>query len=391
MLAFQRNKEEEVREKNLRTIFKVTNVPEDTQMREVLDNLNPDGLENVFSDYFSNLQKDKILENYRFLDKAYLVSIDGSEYFSSDKICCPCCLTRTSSETKKTRYLHQILQAVLIHPNQKHIIPLAPEQIKNEDGMLKQDCELNAGKRMLSKIRQVHPKLKIIITADGLYPRNSFISELEKNKMSFIIRVKEDGNKEVFSWVEEIRRLDGMNKMQVDKGKGVIWYYEWTNGIPLTAKKDSKIVNYAELKIFNPKAQKKPITFSGQWVTDIEITKENVEDIAAGGRARWKIENECFNTLKNHGYELAHNYGHGQKNLSYNFFLLNLLAFFIHEIFSLTDERYQEMRTYAGTRREFWIRVYQMFLMFDFNNWDQMLDVMIGFKNKTVKAQLIYT
>jgi hypothetical protein len=388
LLAFQRSKEEEVREKNLRTIFKVTNVPEDTQMREVLDKLNPEYLEKIFGDYFSNLQKDKILKNYIFLDGSYLVSIDGSEYFSSDKISCSCCLTRTSSETKKTRYLHQILQAVLINPNQKHIIPLAPEQIKNEDGMIKQDCELNAGKRMLNKIRKAHPKLKIIITADGLYPRNSFIDELEKNKMSFIIRVKEDGNKEVFSWVEGIRRIEGMNKMQVDKGKGVIWYYEWINGIPLTAKKDSKIINYAELKIFNPKAQKKPITFSGQWVTDIEITKENVEDIVAGGRARWKIENECFNTLKNHGYELTHNYGHGQKNLSYNFFLLNLLAFFIHEIFSLTDERYQEMRLYAGTRREFWNRVYNMFLMFDFNNWDQMLDVMIGFKNGTIKAYL---
>jgi hypothetical protein len=308
LLAFQRSKEEEVREKNLRTIFKVTNVPEDTQMREVLDKLNPEYLEKIFGDYFSNLQKDKILKNYIFLDGSYLVSIDGSEYFSSDKISCSCCLTRTSSETKKTRYLHQILQAVLINPNQKHIIPLAPEQIKNEDGMIKQDCELNAGKRMLNKIRKAHPKLKIIITADGLYPRNSFIDELEKNKMSFIIRVKEDGNKEVFSWVEGIRRIEGMNKMQVDKGKGVIWYYEWINGIPLTAKKDSKIINYAELKIFNPKAQKKPITFSGQWVTDIEITKENVEDIVAGGRARWKIENECFNTLKNHGYELTHTF-----------------------------------------------------------------------------------
>jgi len=63
-----------------------------------------------------------------------------------------------------------------------------------------------------------------------------------------------------------------------------------------------------------------------------------------GGRCRWKIENEVFNTLKNQGYHIEHNYGHGTKNLSMNFFLFNLLAFFMHQIFELSDGLYQQLQ-----------------------------------------------
>jgi len=64
------------------------------------------------------------------------------------------------------------------------------------------------------------------------------------------------------------------------------------------------------------------------WVTDFTITNDNAYELMQGGRARWKIENETFNTLKNQGYHFGHNYGLGKKNLSVVFTMLMMLAIF---------------------------------------------------------------
>jgi len=96
---------------------------------------------------------------------------------------------------------------------------------------------------------------------------------------------------------------------------------------------------------------KKKITATHSWITDLRVTEDNVEKLVKGGRSRWKIENECFNTLKNQGYHLEHNYGHGEKNLSYNFYLLTLLAFYFHQIFELTDKLYKANRAKFGSTK----------------------------------------
>ena len=96
-----------------------------------------------------------------------------------------------------------------------------------------------------------------------------------------------------------------------------------------------------------------------------------------GARARWKIENEGFNTLKNQGYHLEHNFGHGNKNLSMAFFRLNLLAFFMHQIFELTDLRYQECRAKFSARKAFWGQLRFTIRILIFRNWEHLLDVII--------------
>ena len=90
-------------------------------------------------------------------------------------------------------------------------------------------------------------------------------------------------------------------------------------------------------------------------------------------RARWKIENEGFNTLKNQGYHLKHNFGHGDRHLSEALFVLNLLAFFMHQIFELVDGLYQRVRTFFSSRRAFWDEARSAFRLFLFTSWDQVL------------------
>ena len=90
------------------------------------------------------------------------------------------------------------------------------------------------------------------------------------------------------------------------------------------------------------------------WVTDFTITKENAHLIMRGGRARWKIENETFNTLKNQGYNLEHNYGLGDKHLSMTFFSLMMLAFLVDQLQELCCSLYREVRKKMGSKRELW-------------------------------------
>lgn len=91
------------------------------------------------------------------------------------------------------------------------------------------------------------------------------------------------------------------------------------------------------------------------------------------GRCRWKIENECFNTLKNQGYCIEHNYGHGEKNLSINFYLLTLIAFSFHQVFELTDKLYQECRKHFGSKMHLWENLRSMLRMFIFDIWEFLL------------------
>ena len=110
---------------NLRSVFGLQSIPSDTQMREILDDVHPDQLRPVFKDVFRQLQRGKVLEDYAFLDGCYLVALDGVEYFCSKKIHCDHCMTRTHKDDTVS-YYHQMLGAVLVHPDFSEVIPLAP-------------------------------------------------------------------------------------------------------------------------------------------------------------------------------------------------------------------------------------------------------------------------
>jgi CRISPR type III-B/RAMP module RAMP protein Cmr1 len=154
---------------NLKTMFGLESIMSDTQMREVMDEVDPDEIQGAFRDFFRLLQRGKHLEEYRVLNNYYLCVLDGSEYFGSEKVHCASCLTQEIKK-KRTRYSHQIVQAAVVHPKKSQVIPLAPEEVKNTDGKEKQDCETNAGKRLLEKIRKAHPghrcRLTLQQTAD---------------------------------------------------------------------------------------------------------------------------------------------------------------------------------------------------------------------------------
>ncbi len=369
LLTFQQRLQDGIQKNNLATIFNVSGVPKDTQMRHVLDAIAASELDPIFADFLHRLQRGKHLVNYQFLNNSYLVSIDGSEYFSSEKINCPHCLVTQSKG--KQRYHHQILQSVIVHPDMRQVLPLAPESISNRDGSKKQDCERNAAKRVIAKIRATYPKLKITVTADGLYSNQPFIDELKKAKMSFILVAKPTDHKVLFEWVNELIQLDGGGNLEIADEKGRRHCYQWVNQVPLNGTKDADLVNFFQYQLV---ASSGKTTYKNSWVTDIDVDGNNVVSLVKGGRARWKIENETFNTLKNQGYHLEHNFGHGQHNLSMIFFVLNLLAFYVHQILELTDRLYHKVRyTKFTSRKEYWNQLRCTIRILIFPRWESLL------------------
>jgi hypothetical protein len=137
----------------------------------------------AFSMLIQRLQRGKQLVAYTLESGHQLIALDGSQYFSSEKINCPSCLTYQKTKGS-TRYAHQMLQAVMLNPHMRQVLPMAPEPVANTDGNTKQDCEINAAKRIVTHIRTAHPKLKMVITADGLYSKQPFIDGLKANRMS---------------------------------------------------------------------------------------------------------------------------------------------------------------------------------------------------------------
>lgn len=371
LLQFQQRMEDEAHSNNLKTLFHVESIPKDTQMGEVLDEVDPEQIMPLFDDFLRPLQRGKHLEQYEVLDGLYIVAIDGSQYFTSEKISCPGCLIREDKKGK-VRYSHQIVQAAVMNPHMRQVIPLAPEEVKNTDGKEKQDCEINAGKRLLARIRKSHPKLPLIIVADSLYSKQPTIGEMSGLHMNYVLVAKPEDHRKLMEWVDEMRILKETKRITVKDGDRT-HIYEWINDVPLNDNKETVTVNYVEYWI----EKDGQITYHNSWVTDLVVHEQNVKELVKIGRCRWKIENETFNTLKNQGYHIEHNYGHGQKHLSFNFFLLNLLAFFMHQIFELTYLVYQQLRKKFGSKRNLWDHLRAALYLIIFPDMDAYFESML--------------
>ena len=253
------------------------------------------------------------------------------------------------------------------------MLPLAPEFVRNSDAdggnYRKQDCELKAGYRMLQRLRADYPRMAAIIVADSLYSKQPFVEQLTAARFSFLLVAKLGDHLSLYRDVDLLRRAQLLDHHCTTDHRGERREYQWGTDLPLNGKPDAPRINFIRFRIV--KAGK--ITYENAWVTDLVPTSANIVQLVRAARARWKIENEGFNTLKNHGYHLEHNFGHGQQHLSEAFFVLNLLAFFMHQIFDLIDGLYQRVRTLFSSRRAFWDEVRSVFRLFLFTSWDQVL------------------
>jgi len=367
LLAFDERRQDP--NDNFRTIYGIDRVPCDTQMRAILDPVNPNHLRPLFGDVFRRLQRGKGLERFVYLEGHYLLSLDGTTYFSSTKISCSSCLEKHHRGGGIT-YSHQLLGATLVHPDLKEVIPLAPEPIIKQDGQSKNDCERNATRRWLQHFRQEHPRLPVIIVEDGLAANAPHLRDLAEARVHYIIGVKPGDHTFLF---QHLRAADEAGQTQhltqLDSASGVLHHFRWHHAVPLNESNLDTLVNVLEYWEIHPDGTVQYFS----WITDFTLTPDNVYDVMRGGRARWKIENETFNTLKNQGYHLEHNFGHGEKNLSVVLALLMFLAFLVDQVQQLCCPVFQAAWHKLHTKRNLWDHIRTCFRLLLFPSMTELL------------------
>ena len=350
LLAFD---ERRAKPGNLGKVYGIEKIPSDTQMRTILDEVEPDDIRSIFGSVFKPLQRGKALEKMRFMGGYYLVSLDGTGYFTSKEVHCDACLQRQNKRTGEITYSHQMLGAAIVHPDRKEVVPLAPEPIitpvrctfRKQDGEQKNDCERNAAKRFLAKLRQDHPRLPIIIVEDALSANAPHIQELRRHHLQFILGVKPGDHAYLFDHVAQAHAEGKTEQVEMQKD-GVTHRFRYLNDVPLNEANREVRVNFLEYwEIKGDKIQ------HFTWITDFTISQRNAYALMRGGRARWKIENETFNTLKNQGYHFEHNFGHGRQHLSVVFALLMMLAFAVDQIQQLGCQLFQAAWHQVGSKR----------------------------------------
>ena len=368
--AFQERLADSRQKSNLHTLFGVRSIPGDTQLRSVLDDFDSEAFRPVFNASFANVQRAKLLAKYEVFPNCYYAAMDATQYFSSNSIHCDNCLVK-NHRNGTVSFSHSMLMAAIMHPDMPQVIPLMPEQICNADGGTKQDCEVNAAKRLLPKMKKDHPRLELIIGGDSLYSRQPMILCVREQGGHYIFVAKPTDHPVMMRHIEGL----AMETKRSVGEDGAIHLYEWINNVPLNGNADAVRVNFFRYtKTTVDKASAEHIAYRNSWVTDMKVDADNAETLVRVGRCRWKVENECFQTLKNQGYHIEHNYGHGENNLCFNFLLLILIAFMFHQILELADKLYQACRKKFGSKWHMWetLRSYIKILIFD--SWEHLLD-----------------
>ena len=336
----------------------------DTQMREILDGVASGHLRSGFKSLFSSLQRGKALESYQYLGGHYLLSVDGTGFFSSPTVHCDQCCVKNHRGGEVT-YYHQLLGAAVVHPDHREVIPLAPEPITRADGQDKNDCERNAAKRLLRHVRREHPHLKLIVVEDALAANAPHVGLLKELDMRFIIRVKPGDHKALFKEVEKRACRQELEEWVFADEEEVVHQFRFGNGLSLSQQHPDVSVNFLEYWEI-----RKEKTRHFTWITDIPLSRDNVFAIMKGGRARWKIENETFNTLKNQGYHFEHNYGHGRQHLATNFSLLMMLAFLVDQIQALCCPLFQQAHQSQHSKIGLWEKMRNLFRFFHVETWE---------------------
>jgi hypothetical protein len=368
-LAHQRQFEQGHGRSNCASLFGIAKIPCDNHIRDMLDPASPALLHPVFAETVEQLRQiDGGLDVFRRLDGHLLIALDGSAYYRSRKIHCPYCSTRLRSNGG-TEYHHSMLAATLVAPGHDKVIPLEPEFIVPQDGAEKQDCENRAAKRWLATHGPRYAALDPVYLGDDLFSRQSLCQAVLDAGGHFIFVCKPASHPLIQEY------LTGADlpvlEQTVKRGKQrFIHRYRWLRDVPLRDGRDALSVNWFEIEIINAKGE---TTYRNSFVTDLPVGPDTVVELAACGRARWKIENETFNVLKNKGYNLEHSFGHGKQNLSTILVSLNLLAFAIHTVCDIGDEVWRTARSKLGPRYNFFSKLAAITTYLIFSSWEDLL------------------
>ena len=374
-LSYQRSLEEGRKTSNCHTLFGMAKIPTDNHIRSMLDPVHPLHLQSSFDQVVAALREKGGMKEFQRLGGRALIALDGTEYFCSYKLGCPHCLTRKRSNGK-TEFYHSMLAATIVAPGHNMAVPLMPEFIAKQDGAEKQDCERNAAKRWLTTHCERVKALRPVYLGDDLFACQPICEAVLASGADFLFTAKPDSHKTLYDFMNGAT-FDEVSIARKEGAKKLTYRYRWFSGAPLRDGKDALAVNWIGVTISDAKGK---VTYDGAFVTSLKVSRENVAEIAACARARWKIENESFNILKNNGYHLEHNFGHGKQNLAMLFAAMNMLAFAIHTACDCLEDLWVKAREAKGARKRFFEHIRTITAYLVFPDWQTLMTTLINSK-----------
>jgi hypothetical protein len=364
-LGHQRRLKEGHGRSNCQTLFGMTAIPTDAYIRLMLDGAPTAAFDPLF---FKTVATEGVLDPFRRLDGRMLIALDGTECFCSRKIQCPRCSTRKRTDGG-TEYFHSFLGASIVAPGHQQVLPLPPEFIAPQDGAEKQDCERNAAKRWLARHGPAVKRFRPVFLGDDLFACQPIAAAVQQAGGNFIFTCKPASHQTITEYLTGAE-LEEHRQTTVIRGKRTTTIYRWLSAVPMRATEDALAVNWFSIEILSGKGKR---TYYNSFVTDLPVTASNVAELAACGRARWKIENETFNVLKTNGYNLEHNFGHGKETLASVLVTLNLLTFGFHTAARLAVLAWRKAVIARGATYRFFEHLRTVTVYVVFETWDHLL------------------
>ena len=377
-LEHQRQMQSRRGQDKAQSLFGLTQVPTNNQIKNILDAIPVTALLGIFGWVFERLQQSGVLNADLSLNQTWLVALDGTAYFSSQKLCCEQCSSRTH-KTGSVTYFHSAILPVIVAPGKEQVIALAPEFITPQDGNDKQDCEQAAAKRWVMTHASDFAPGSVTVLGDDLYSRQPLCELCLQQGFNFIFVCLPDSHASLYEWLSFLEANGEVQTLTKKQGQGhnrTLHTYRSVNQIPLRETQPALDVNWCEVVM--TKAADGAVTDRNAFITQHAITSDNVAEVAIAGRARWKAENESHNVLKTKGYHLEHHFGHGKQHLAMLLLTLNLLAFLFHTVLHLVDVPYQQIRQQRGTRKGFFNDMQALTKYFWFESWQQLIAFMLS-------------
>lgn len=286
-------------------------------IQDVFININTDELRNIQKYIVKALMRSKMFDKYRF-NGSFQLLFDGTGLSNHSYNLNNNCLKRKHKDGKISYYKY-VLECKLVVGN--IVISFDSEFIENKDMLTekqKQDCEINAFKRMIKRIKKNYPKYNFIITGDALYATSPIIKLCNKYKWNYIFNFKPDRLKEINQFFESNIKLNNETNLK---------NYYLSSGIYF---KDNliNVIKYIEFK------NNKETTF--RYITNLEVKNSNIENIVILGRNRWKIENEGFYTQKHRTFNISHLNSRNDTAMKNHYFFVQ----FAHTIRQLLARKY---------------------------------------------------
>lgn len=286
--------------------LELNEIPHCDTINDIFENVDIEEIKQIRKYMITRLIRSKMLDKYRIRDRYFHVVIDGTGLASSRKKYNSNCIVKNKTDKNGNEYVEYstyVLEAKLVVGNM--VFSIASEFVENEDeNVSKQDCELNAFKRLAKKLKKEYPRLPIVIGADALYSNKSVIDICNQNGWKYIIRFKEGRIKSLYNEFESIVKTDNESKKE---------NYEYVSKVDYQEEK---------LNIIRYKDEVKNTEFL--YITNLNISDKNIEETINVGRKRWKIENEGFKNQKHGTFDIGHLYSKNSTAIKVHYLMIQI-------------------------------------------------------------------